>query len=66
MLAIKNLPEQTVAISDAHRAEIKEYLDLLDLTVDIDVVYLPDLSRNDTHTAVSQPGLRYAQEEALI
>lgn len=66
MLEIRNLPEQTVAISDAHRAEIKEYLDLLDLTVDIDVVYLPDLSRDDTHTAVSQPGLRYAQAEALI
>lgn len=66
MLEIRNFPEQTVAITDAHRAEIKEYLDLLDLTVDIDEVYLPDLSKKDTHTAISQPGMRYAQAEALI
>lgn len=63
---IKNKPEQKVTIRNAHRQEIKEYLDFLDLTVDLDVVYLPDLSRNEKHTAISQPGMRYAQAEALI
>ena len=66
MLEIRNFPEQTVKISDAHRQEIKEYLDLLDLTVDIDILYLPDVKEKDTHTAISQPGMRYAQAEALI
>lgn len=66
LLEIRNKPEQKVAITDAHRQEIKEYLDFLDLTVDLDVVHLPDLSRNEKHTAISQPGMRYAQAEALI
>lgn len=65
LLEIKNKPEQKVVITDAHRFEIKEYLDFLDLTVDLDVVYLSDLSKTK-HTAVSQPGMRYAQAEALI
>lgn len=66
LLEIKNKPEQTVEISDAHRYEIKEYLDLLDITVDIDVVYLPDLSQKEKRTVITQPGMRYAQAEALI
>ena len=66
LLEIRNKPEQKVEISDAHRLEIKEYLDFLDLTVDLDVVHLPDLSQNEKHTAISQPGMRYAQAEALI
>ncbi len=66
LLEIRNKSEQTVTIRDEHRREIKEYLDFLDLTVDLDVVYLPDLSRSEKHTAISQPGMRYAQAEALI
>lgn len=66
MLEIRNLPEQTVKISDVHRSEIKEYLDMLDLTVDIDILYLPDIKKKDIHTTISQPGMRYAQAEALI
>ena len=66
LLEIRNKPEQKIEINEAHRLEIKEYLDFLDLTVDLDVVHLPDLSRNEKHTAISQPGLRYAQAEALI
>lgn len=53
-------------ITDAHRRELKEYLDLLDLTIDLDIVYLSDLNKKGKHTAISQPGLRYAQAEALI
>lgn len=65
-LEIINKSEQTVAITDAHRTEIKEYLDLLDLTVDIPTEFLPVSNKSMTRTAVSQPGLRYAQAEALI
>ena len=65
-LAIINKSEQTVTITDAHRTEIKEYLDLLDLTVDIPTEFLPVSNKTLTRTAVSQPGLRYAQAEAFI
>ena len=65
MLEIKNKQEQTIKIEDVHRFEIKEYLELLDLVVDLDTVMMSDLSKQK-HTAISQPGLRYAQTEALI
>lgn len=66
LLDIRNRAEQTVALDDIHAAEIKEYLDLLDLTQDIDVRYLPDVSRRSSRTVIAQPGLRYAQADALI
>ncbi len=66
LLEIKNKTEQTVMLSDAHRLEIKEYLDLLDITVDVDTVYLSDLNKKEKRTIVTQPGMRYAQAEALI
>lgn len=65
-LEIKNKPEQKIAISNAHIVEIKEYLDFLDLTVDLKNVYLSDLNKQASHTAISQPGIRYAQAEALV
>ena len=66
LLEIRDKAEQTVALDDIHAAEIKEYLDLLDLTQDIDVRYLPDVSRKSSRTVITQPGLRYAQADALI
>lgn len=66
LLEIREKEEQTVNIEPVHAAEIKEYLDLLDLTVDIDIVDMADLNRKRTRTAISQPGLRYAQAEALV
>ena len=66
LLEIRNKSEQTIDISDAHRAEIKEYLDLLDITVDIDLVSLTDLNKKEKHTVITQPGMRYAQAESLI
>lgn len=65
-LEILNQSEQTVVITEDHRREIKEYLDLLDLTVDIPTEFLPVKNEVLTRTAVAQPGLRYAQAEAFI
>ena len=65
-LEILNKSEQTIEITDAHKQEIKEYLDLLDLTIDIPTEYLPVKNQRTMRTAVSQPGLRYAQAEAFI
>ncbi len=66
LLEIKNKPEQKVTLTDAHRREIEEYLKLLDLVVDLDVVYMTDLNKKGKHAAISQPGMRYAQAEALV
>ena len=66
LLRILNQEEQTIEIQDAHRLEIKEYLDLLDLTCDIPLVNMNDLSRKKVTTVFSQPGLRYSQAESLI
>lgn len=66
LLEIRNKPEQTVVLDNAHVFEIKEYLDLLDLTQDIEIRSLPDVSRMSSRTVIAQPGLRYAQAGALI
>ena len=65
-LEILNASERKIMLTDEHCAEIKEYLDLLDLTFDFDIVSLPNLSHKETKTVISQPGLRYSQVEAVI
>lgn len=66
LLLIRDKEEQSVNISDAHRTEIREYLDLLDLTCDIDIVNMSNLNERKVRTVFSQPGLRYTQAAALI
>ena len=63
---IRNQTEQTVQLEDVHSAEIQEYLHLLDLTQEINVVTLADLNRKAARTVIAQPGLRYAQADALV
>ena len=65
-LEVLNKSEQSVQIIDAHRIEIKEYLDLLDLTVDIATEFIPVKNEKLYRTAIAQPGMRYAQAEALV
>lgn len=66
LLAIRNQSEQTIKLDDVHTTEIQEYLNLLDLTQEIDVISLASLNRKETRTVIAQPGLRYAQVDALI
>ena len=66
LLQIRNKAEQIVRLDDIHAAEIREYLELLDLTQEIDVLHLPDVSTKSSRTVIAQPGLRYAQADALI
>ena len=63
---IRNKPEQAVELDTVHVAEIKDCLDKLDLMREIDVLHLPDVSRKSSRTVIAQPGLRYAQADALI
>lgn len=65
LLEIRNREEQTVALEPAHALEIQEYLSLLDLTKNVDVVSMPS-GEKLLRTVIAQPGLRYAQAKALI
>lgn len=66
MLEILNKEEQIVQITETHRIEIKEYLNLLDLTVDILTEFIPVRNEKIYRTAIAQPGMRYAQAESLV
>ena len=66
LLEIRNRAEQTAQLDDVHAAEIKAYLELLDLTQSIGMRSLPDVGRESERTVITQPGLRYAQADALI
>lgn len=66
MLDILNKEEQSVDISDVHMTQIKEYLAILDLIKEIDLEYLPEVNQKSKIIVVTQPGLRYAQAEAIV
>ena len=66
ILNILNKEEQVIDIEDDHMKQIKEYLYLLDLICDIDLLYLPETNSNDKLTVITQPGLRYAQACAIL
>ena len=66
MLDILNKEEQSIDISDVQMTQIKEYLAILDLIKEIDLEYLPEVNQKSKIVVVTQPGLRYAQAEAIV
>lgn len=66
MLDILNKEEQSIDISDVHMTQIKEYLSILNLIKEIDLEYLPKVNQKRKIVVVTQPGLRYAQAEAIV
>lgn len=66
LLEIRNMDEQSVSISEEHRREIKEYLDALDLTMDIEIQTLPVGRERNFRTVFTQPGMRYSQAEDFV
>lgn len=66
ILDIRNREEQSIGINEAHIAEIKEYLEALDLIVDCPIeAVLPDVHPIE-HILFTQPGMRYCQAQALV
>ena len=66
ILEILNKEAQSVDIDSTHMSQIEEYLKYLDLIDYIDLEYLPKVNRKGKLTVVTQPGLRYAQAEAIV
>ena len=58
--------EQSIQIEDYHMAQIEEYLTLLDLIMKIDLESLPEVNRKESVTVITQPGMRYAQANAIV
>ncbi len=66
MLDILNKEEQSICIEESHMIQIKEYLTLLDLVMEIDLEFLPEVDQKGRITIITQPGLRYAQANAIV
>lgn len=66
LLDIRDRDEQKVALSEEHVREIREYLEMLDLIHDVDIEISGSSHKSGKRTVFTQPGLRYAQAEALI
>ena len=66
MLDILNKEDQSMQIEEDHMIQIKEYLTMLDLIMEIDLESLPEVSKKGKLTVITQPGLRYAQAEAIV
>lgn len=66
MLEILDKEEQEVEIDEIYAFQIKEYLTLLDLLMEVDLLHLPNVNQRESIIVVTQPGLRYAQATALV
>lgn len=66
LMEILNRKDQTITIEEAHRSEIKEYLDILDISYDIPIVSMKNPDIKAFCTVISQPGIRYSQAKHLI
>lgn len=66
ILDILNKEEQSIDIEECHMKQIKEYLALLDLIMEIDLESLPEVNQKGKVTVVTQPGMRYAQANAIV
>ena len=64
-LKILNIKDQTIDIDETCALEIKEYLGLLDLTMEIDEEYIP-VGNSTKKITITQPGMRYSQATELV
>ena len=62
---ILNKEDQSIDVDADHMTQIREYLTMLDLIVEIDLESLPEVNRKGKVTVITQPGMRYAQAEAI-
>lgn len=66
VLDILNKEEQSINIEECHMIQIKEYLKLLDLIMEVDLAFLPETGKRSKITVITQPGMRYAQANAIV
>ena len=66
LLDIRNKEDQSIGITPAHIAEIKQYLSALELIVDCPIETTEPETKPLEHILFTQPGMRYCQAQALV
>ena len=66
LLEIREKEEMSVTLTEEHAAEIREYLELLDLVKEIPILNTAFPEKKMMRTVITQPGLRYSQADALV
>ena len=66
ILKIRNKDKQTVAITEDHVSEIKEYLAALELLDSVSVESIGQKTRTGEIELFTQPGMRFCQAKALV
>ena len=66
LLEIRNREDQSIGITNAHVEEIKEYLNALDLIVDVPSETIIPSAEPLENIIFTQPGMRYCQAQALV
>ena len=66
LLDIRNKEEQSIGITPANIAEIKQYLSALELIVDCPIETTEPETKPLEHILFTQPGMRYCQAQALV
>ena len=66
ILEIKNKPDTEINLREVHIEEIKAYLEALDLIEKVPIRYAYGVDSERESIAVTQPGMRYSQAEALV
>ena len=62
---LRDREDQSIDVDADHMTQIREYLTMLDLIMEIDLESLPEVNRKGKVTVITQPGMRYAQAEAI-
>ena len=66
ILDIRNKEEQKIGITSSHAAQIKKYLEALDLIVSCPMEYGIAGMEAEERILFTQPGMRYCQAQALV
>lgn len=66
ILEIRNREEQSVGLTQSHVAQIKKYLEALDLIVTCPLEYGTTGIEPEEKVFFTQPGMRYCQAQALV
>lgn len=66
LLDIRNKEEQQIGITPSHIAQIKNYLEALDLIVSCPIEYGTAGMEKEERILFTQPGMRYCQAQALV
>jgi hypothetical protein len=63
---LRDREDQSIDVDADHMTQIREYLTMLDLIMEIDLESLPEVNRRGKVTVITQPGMRYARQKRSL